>query len=68
MKDRKLKQEKILKSKETRKGGESKQVKPKGNNKNTPNENNYDKYAWKKVPPKEGEKEKKTINGKTYHC
>ena len=28
---------------------------------------NNDKWAWKKIPPGDGEPEKKTVNGKTYH-
>ena len=28
---------------------------------------NKDRYAWKKVPPKESESKVKSVNGKTYH-
>ena len=68
MKDINLKLEKVFKSKGPRKGGDAKQSKPKGSNKDTPNQKNNNTYACKKFSPKQGDKDDKTMNDKTYHC
>ena len=57
MKDTNIKLEKVLKSNGTPKVRINKHVNQKGNKKNPQKQNNDDKYVWKKVPPKQGEKE-----------
>ena len=56
MKDTNIKLEKLFKSKGTPKGNTNKKVNQKGNNNHPPKENNINKYAWNKVPPKQCEK------------
>ena len=67
MKDKNLKLAKVFKYKGPLKGGDANQFKTKVNKNNTPKQKNDNQYAWKKVPPKEVEKDKKTINEKTCH-
>eukprot|EP01083_Nonionella_stella_P218957 784710_1 len=63
-----------LKKNQANKGkSQKKGTKPKGGGKKkgtgtkSTNSTNDDKWAWKKVPPKEGEELTKTVNGKLYH-
>ena len=67
IKDTDIKLEKLFKSKGTPKVNTNKKVNQKGNNNHPPKENNINKYAWNKVPPKQCEKDTKTTHNKTYN-
>ena len=67
MKDTNLKLAKASKSKVTPKGKTNKKINQKGNKKTPQKQKNDNKYAWKKFPPKQVEKETKTINDNIYN-
>ena len=62
-----IKLSKSFNTKGHQKGAQIKQTKQKDNNKKTPIQKNDYKYNWKKVPPKQGDKETQYMNNKTYH-
>ena len=66
MKDANIKLAKVFKARGTPKENTNNQVNQKGNKKQAPKQKNYNKFDWKKVPPKQGKKDMKTINDKTY--
>ena len=59
MKDNNIKFSIVFKDKGTPKGHTTKQLNPKDNKKPPQKQHNDDKYALKKVPPKQGKKETK---------
>lgn len=73
LKDDNLKLSKVLtkgksNSQANRKGKRSKgEGKDDGKKRGKNKKNTDNKYAWKKVPPKEEESHTKDVNGKTYH-
>ena len=60
-----IKLEKAFKSKGTPKVNINNKDNPKWNKKKSLNQKNTYEYAWKKVPPKQSENERKTMN-KTF--
>ena len=62
-----LKLANAFKSRVTLKGNINNQVNQKGDKKKTKQQNNDNNFACKKVLPKKGKKETKTMRGKTYN-
>ena len=65
LKDENLRLSKAIKSNKKPKGNENKSQSSK--KKKSKGKANDTKWAWKKVPPKEGERKTKVLNDRTYH-
>jgi len=66
IKDANLKFAKTLKSGKPGKRDGSKKDNPKGKTKPKGKKSQKDKYAWKRIPPKDGDSKTKTVDGVTY--